>query len=152
MGTLCLPRGGRFMSYSETSHVTIWTWPVKIGTVIAIFLVAYALAYCVHIRFREEVPGLTGEHRDRAIKGATRICTTTVRADPDNKVIPASTLARFCSCYANGVADRVSLSDIRLLVSGGLTQEAASAKLQEPPAIQAKMQAAWNACVDTVSQ
>jgi hypothetical protein len=76
------------MSYSETSHVTIWTWPVKIGTVIAIFLVAYALAYYGHIRVREEAPGLTGEHRDSAIKGATRICTTTVRATRTTRSSP----------------------------------------------------------------
>jgi hypothetical protein len=125
------------------SRESIWTRPRLIWTIIPLSLVAYPLYDYMYLR----KVGLTGEHRAAAIKGATAACLN----NPIHKDIPASILIGACNCYANAYADQISINDIRFLTSGGLTQEAGLAMLQESPAMQAKQKAAYYACAYTVS-
>ena len=56
---------------------------------------------------------LTGAERAQFIAGATDSCVRGRDKDPEMQIIPAPYFARYCSCYAAGLADRASWTDLR---------------------------------------
>jgi hypothetical protein len=60
-------------------------------------------------------PGLTGTTRSTFVEGATGTCLKKANGDPANKGISPSILSQYCSCYANLLADSVSIKELKAL-------------------------------------
>ncbi|WP_315782452.1 hypothetical protein [Bradyrhizobium sp. SZCCHNPS1003] len=58
-------------------------------------------------------PGLSSGYRDGFVGGAVRTCVQTQTAAPENASIPKALLTSYCVCFANGMADRISDSDLK---------------------------------------
>jgi hypothetical protein len=77
-------------------------------------LVAFALATFAVKWFLDNDPGLVGTTRSSFVESAIRTCLKNQSENPDNKEIPPSTISQYCTCYANGMADRVSINELKL--------------------------------------
>jgi hypothetical protein len=62
---------------------------------------------------REGEPGLTGSIRTDFVDGANHECIATQTRAPENKGISAKMISDYCTCYANGMADRVSVRELK---------------------------------------
>jgi hypothetical protein len=99
--------------------------------------IAFALAYSAA---QYGVPyvlgqqsGLTGAVRDSFVGAAIRTCTAQQFNAPANAGIAKPLLISYCSCYANGLADRMSVNQLR--ENDDLTESEKLAKMK--PAIAA---------------
>jgi hypothetical protein len=67
---------------------------------VAILVLTQVIPY---FRDRDRI-GLTGDFRDRFIRGFSRSCV----ADPASADVPKPILENYCTCFAKGTADRMS--------------------------------------------
>jgi hypothetical protein len=79
---------------------------------------------------------LTGTARSSLVAGAINGCLREQQRDP--LPLPANTISEYCRCYANGVADRLSIDELK-------AQQAMSRKEQDA-AMLPVVQAAARAC------
>jgi hypothetical protein len=56
---------------------------------------------------------LTGTDRSSFVEGAINGCMRPKNTDPLTAAVPMDLFAEYCRCYANGVADRVSINDLK---------------------------------------
>ena len=56
---------------------------------------------------------LTGTDRSSFIDGAINTCMSPKNTEPLTKEIPMPLFAEYCRCYATGLADRASMSDLK---------------------------------------
>jgi hypothetical protein len=93
---------------------------------------------------REGEPGLTGSTRTTFVENAVRECVATQNRDPANKGISHKLISDYCLCYANGVADRVSVRELKQYSEIG--QERAV------KAMESKIAAAGEPCLDAAAK
>jgi hypothetical protein len=60
-------------------------------------------------------PGLTGTTRSTFVEGAIGTCLKKANGDPANKGISPSIISQYCNCYANLLADSVSIKELKAL-------------------------------------
>ena len=78
---------------------------------------AFALAF-VAFKYgtqwvREGEPGLTGSTRTAFVDSGNRECVATQTRDPDNKGISAKLISDYCLCFANAMADRMAVRELK---------------------------------------
>jgi hypothetical protein len=105
----------------------------------AVALAALAVAIW---RFNASTPGerLAGQGRADFVRSAVEGCLATQREAARERQAPEGTIERFCGCYAEALADRVTTADLDRLAG-------------KPPAeiqsiMRDKMRAADDACVN----
>lgn len=59
--------------------------------------------------------GLSGQTRASFVQSAIASCVRNQIADPENKGIAGPVIDDYCKCYANGMADRITLEEIKRL-------------------------------------
>jgi hypothetical protein len=60
-------------------------------------------------------PGLTGTTRSTFVEGTLGTCLKKANGDPANKRISPSIISQYCNCYANLLADSVSIKELKAL-------------------------------------
>src|SRR3974377_1215475 len=60
-------------------------------------------------------PGLSGTMRSTFVEGAIGTCLKKANGDPANKGISPSIISQYCNCYANLLADSVSIKELKAL-------------------------------------
>jgi len=109
---------------------------------IAFGLAFFAVKYG-HQWLRNNDPGLTGTARSAFIEEAIRTCLKKQKGDPINKGILESILSQYCKCYANGMADRISINELKSL--------SAVRPAEAVVAMQPKIEAAAKPCQDAAA-
>jgi hypothetical protein len=109
---------------------------------------AFGLAFVV-VKYgtqwvREGEPGLTGSTRTGFVDSANRECVATQTRDPANKDISAKMISDYCICYANGMADRLSVRELK--------QYSEIEKEHAVKAMQSRVTAAAEPCLDAVAK
>jgi hypothetical protein len=112
------------------------------GIVLPIIAVGFALLTYKYATLgaNEGTEGLTARTRSAFVDTAIDTCVK----QSDNKNFSAEKIAQYCRCYANGMADRVSINELKYIHN--MKQEQAQAALQP------KIDAADNACRDRLTR
>lgn len=111
--------------------------PLVVGTLVSIINCGWA---------QDSKPPLTGQVRATFIERATNSCLDSRDTNPNIKAIPASTVLRFCRCTADGMADRISIDELKAL-------EAANPKDDDPPSaeMQTMVENVTKACIEAMT-
>lgn len=106
------------------------------GIVLPIIALGFALLTYKYatLNLQDDTEGLTARARSAFVGAAIDSCVK-----ESDKSLSADTIAQYCKCYANGLADRVSAREVRSLEK--MKQEEALA------AMQPKIDAATDACL-----
>jgi hypothetical protein len=73
---------------------------------------------------QDSTVGLTGVERSSFVEGATNNCLREQQRNP--LPLSPSAISQYCKCYANGVADRLSVNQIKAQEAMGPTEQAAA--------------------------
>jgi hypothetical protein len=92
---------------------------------------------------RDSQPGLTGKERTEFVEASTKTCLAASEKNPENKDVSKETMMQYCRCFANGMADALSLKEIR---------EAGSQKAQDSAALKANIQARFKDLIECCSK
>src|SRR5215813_1198207 len=89
--------------------------------------------------------GLTGNNRAGFVDSAVAACQNAQLAAPENKDTQFKDIVDYCRCYANSMADRMSVNDVK-----SAAEYEAPANL--PERFQVTINAASDYCIDKMSQ
>jgi len=92
------------------------------------WIAAAAIAiFSVNIQFARSDQGLTGEVRTTFVEATTRSCLKTQLDAPSKRAFPVSAIYDYCKCNANGLADKISIDEVKFLESAGSEQRTQTA-------------------------
>src|SRR5262249_33714103 len=60
-------------------------------------------------------PGLTGPGRNNFVESSFQTCFQEARSNPVNRATDVATLAQYCVCFSNEMADRLANDDLKAL-------------------------------------
>jgi hypothetical protein len=107
---------------------------------IVVFVAAFFLGKFLWSAMGAE--SLTGEVRKAFVESAFRTCFARQKSAPENASLSQDTIAAYCNCYTAGLADLISLAELRSYPKDGSIT----------PSLQAKIDVAANACLKSVSE
>lgn len=90
-----------------------FSWRPLIATVA--LAAVLGLGRAAYDSYRDPLPGLWGNKRTEFVTSASASCERTQAAHPDNKGVTREVIRAYCKCFADGMADRVSVSDMKVL-------------------------------------
>ena len=90
--------------------------PIVFG--LAFFAIKYGVQW-----IRNDHQGLTGANRSAFVEGAVGACLKKQKDDPINKGISDLLISQYCNCYANGMADIVSVNELKSFATMGTDQK-----------------------------
>ena len=82
--------------------------------------------------------GLTGPTRDAFVQSSTTSCKAAAQGDPRNAGMGADGIEKYCVCYSNAMADKLSYAEL---------EEINKTMATDPAGTQAKLQSRINAAV-----
>jgi hypothetical protein len=82
--------------------------------------------------------GLTGPTRDAFVQSSTTSCKAAARSNPRNAAMAADAIEKYCTCYSNQMADKLSYAEL---------EEINKTMATDPAGTQAKLQARIDAAV-----
>lgn len=112
--------------------------PIAIG--LAFFAFKYASQWA-----QNENPGLTGTGRTAFIETAMQTCIKKQSEAPENKGLAASVLTQYCTCFVNGVADRLTNNEVK--AAGTANDPKVGLAIMQP-----KIDAASEICLEAVAK
>src|SRR5262249_36284362 len=103
------------------------------------FAVAFALVFAlVFGRFgrqwlqeNDNNPGLTGEVRSQFVQSAVSSCIKSAPSNNELATLSPSVISQYCTCYANGLADRLSFNEVTSTQNPDKAMEALEPKADE---------------------
>ena len=91
---------------------------------------------------RDTEQGLTRTVRSTFVEAAIDSCTTTATNEQANNGLSPSLISQYCNCHANGMADILSISEVKAMEKTG----ALSADAEE------KSMAVAERCIDAIAK
>jgi hypothetical protein len=92
---------------SNVGNIAKWTVP----TAIIIFSASVQCAWSDQ--------GLMGDVRKTFVEATIRSCLQTQLNASGNKSVPVSVIQDYCKCSANGLADKISVDEVKTLEAAG---------------------------------
>jgi hypothetical protein len=87
-------------------------------------------------QFRNQQPGLWGASRTSFMKGVIATCEPTQAQSPDNKGITTDEVRNFCRCFADAMADGVSLNEVHAVANVSKDRRQAQFQARYAPLIE----------------
>jgi hypothetical protein len=112
-----------------------------IVVLIALGLAGFAVQYGQQW-LRDDATGLTGAARSTFVESALGGCLKKQNENPASKLVSPSVISQYCACYANGVADRISIHELKAM---------ATTSTQMASMFQPKVEAAAKPCIEAIA-
>jgi hypothetical protein len=96
-------------SWWERNVENIWKWllaPILFG------LISFAVHYAPQMA-QNSKPGLTGNARSSFVENFVASCVKKQNENPENDGVSASVISQFCNCTAKGMADALSINELK---------------------------------------
>lgn len=77
------------------------------------FIAAFFIFKYGAMWMQNEAVGLTGDTRSAFVNNAVSSCNQRQLAAPENRGASPQLIASYCNCFANGMADRISINQIK---------------------------------------
>ena len=102
---------------------------LKWGAVPLALVVAFFVSRYSNDIFGTSDTGLDASARARFVDSTAQACLRAQNSDPAGKAFSPDVIDRYCHCYANGMADRLSDDDLKALAT---MEKAARASKMQP--------------------
>jgi len=89
--------------------------------------------------------GLTGDVRNTFVEATMRSCLQTQLNASGNSGVPVSVIQDYCKCSANGLADKISLDEVKVLEAAGSAEKSRTV-------MQSRLEATAKMCLEAAKK
>jgi len=112
---------------------------------IARWTVAAIVMFSSSLQYAWSDQGLTGDVRKTFIEATIRSCLQAQLNAAGNKGVPVSVIQNYCKCSADGLADKISLDEVKTLEAAGSAEKSRTV-------MQSRLEATAKICLEAAKK